>query len=265
MAWCISLYSRSFEDTRSQSRRGKIWEWSEDNSSLGCQESKTKVKKSSIRRRSVEKHITSRFSRGLCHEKQRRPCKTPSRNTRSDFVLQRDNVTDEEGCRAIFTEQALQRLRWQWQSSWKLSQSFQVWLEKQVTQVQRALKSKWPKLPDCYDCHMKHVLRCGSGFLHDKDQTVGMIFKTPWYLLKRIFIWSLVSGPSLGKKNLKKCNVKREVNKCQYGNAFTITKSSDYFYRFMWRCTKMLERSRAWDPYGNFGKKKSTSKIKRFS
>ena len=194
-----------------------------------------------------------------------RPCKKPSRNTRSDFVLQRDNVTDEEGCRAIFTEQALQRLRWQWQSSWKLSQSFQVWLEKQVTQVQRALKSKWPKLPDCYDCHMKHVLRCGSGFLHDKDQTVGMIFKTPWYLLKRIFIWSLVSGPSLGKKNLKKCNVKREVNKCQYGNAFTITKSSDYFYRFMWRCTKMLERSRAWDPYGNFGKKKSTSKIKRFS
>ena len=43
---------------------------------------------------------------------------------------------------------ALQRVRWQRQSSWTVSQSFLVWLERQVTQFQR-------KLSDCHDCQKK--------------------------------------------------------------------------------------------------------------
>ena len=38
--------------------------------------------------------------------------------------------------------------------------------------------------PDCFACRRKNVLKFGSEFFNDKDQKVGRILKTPWYLLK---------------------------------------------------------------------------------
>ena len=71
--------------------------------------------------------------------------------------------------------EVLQRHRCQRQKSWTLSQSFLAWLEKQVTQFQRTLESKCPKLPDGYNCRRKNVLNFGTELLHDKDREVGRI------------------------------------------------------------------------------------------
>ena len=55
-------------------------------------------------------------------------------------VLQGDNINDEEGYRAVFAEQGASASQMA-AAKFSPSQSFLVWLQKQVTQLQRTLKS----------------------------------------------------------------------------------------------------------------------------
>ena len=114
-----------------------------------------------------------------------------SRNTMSVLCSLEATSKTKKDTEQCSQSKGLQRLRWQRQSSWTLSQSFLVWLEKQVTPFQRTPRSEWPKLPDCYGCRKKNVLRCGSGFLHDKDQQVEITLTILWCLLKGTYVVSL--------------------------------------------------------------------------
>ena len=86
-----------------------------------------------------------------------------------------DNVKDEEGYRAVFTEQGAS-------ASQTAEAKFLDTISKlkQVTQVQRTLRSRWPKLPGCYDCQKTNVQRYRSGFIHDKDQKIAIRLTILW-------------------------------------------------------------------------------------
>ena len=146
---------------------------------------------------------------------------------------------------------------------WTLSQSFLVRLEKQVTQYQRTHKSKWLKLPDCYECRKKNVLRFGSEFLYDKDQTVGNTIADPVVPLARNF-FSHPLASFLWERNVEEATVEKEREKVPTWNVFTCRRSSDCSYRYMWTISRRLERKktihRMWD---KLCRKKSTLKIQR--
>ena len=103
------------------------------------------------------------------------------------------------------------------------------------TKFQRTLRSRWPKLPDCYDCRRKNVLNWGSKFLHlpprQRPQSWDNI-EDPVVPLEGT---DMVTHQSafFGKGNYKKCCV-HGMGKVPTLNVFTYTKSSDYSYRFRW-------------------------------
>ena len=80
---------------------------------------------------------------------------------------------------------------------------------------------------------LKHVLRYGSRFLHDKVPKVGIILTSLWYLLKVICM--VTNQPAFLKKdNLKMCRSRKDGTRYQRGNVFTCTRSSDYSHQFTW-------------------------------
>ena len=117
------------------------------------------------------------------------------------------------------------------QSFWTLSRSFLVWLEKQVTHFQRTLRSKWLKLPDCYNCRRKNVLKLGADFPHEKDRKVGTILKTLWYFLKRN-LYGHPLASLLWERTFENVLFEWGIGKI-HGNVFTCTEGTDYSYRFM--------------------------------
>ena len=74
-----------------------------------------------------------------------------------------------------------------------------------MTEFQRTLMSKCPKLPDCYECRKKNDVEIGSEFFYDKDQKVGSILKTPWSVSKEthmVIYWSAFFGKEIEKLGL---------------------------------------------------------------
>ena len=135
------------------------------------------------------------------------------RNTRDELCSGETTMKTKKDTEQYSQSKTLQLRRWQQQSYWTLSQSFLVWLEKHVTQFQRTLRSKWPKLPDCYDCQKKNVLKIGSGFLHDRE-TKKMDYcwwscAAGWMDLR----WWLFSRPSLGK-TIWRSDIWKKWDKC---------------------------------------------------
>ena len=165
---------------------------------------------------------------------ERRTCKTPPEIYRGRVVLRGHNVKDEEGYRAVFTEQGASASR---MAAAKFLDTFSKLVGMAgETQFQRTFKSKWPKLPDGYQCRTKSVLKMLIIILHGKDQKVVMILKTQWYFLKDTYI--VTHCPAyFGKENLKKKKkwyLKRAGRKYQHWNVFSCTRSSYYFYRYLW-------------------------------
>ena len=142
------------------------------NSSLGCQESETKI----WRHLSGEegwKNSSLRDFDGPLSLEERRTCKTLPEIQGANCApgghrqrRRRIQSSIHRARRLSFTDGSSN-------SSWTLSHSFLVWLEKQVTRSQLTLKYKMTEAPlACYNCRRKNLLKFGSEFLHDKDPVV---------------------------------------------------------------------------------------------
>ena len=110
-------------------------------SSVGCQEIETKVRSHPSDEEGWENSSLREFDGPLSLE-ERRTCKTPPEIQGASCAPGGERQRLKKETEQYSQSLVLQRLRWQRQSSWTPSQSFLVWLEKQVTQGQRTLKSK---------------------------------------------------------------------------------------------------------------------------
>ena len=139
-----------------------------DNSSVGCQESNTKGwshpsdeegwKNSPLRELDGPLSVKNAELAKHLQENKRQP------------VLWGDNVKDEGGYRAVFTEHGVSASQ---MAAARFLDAISKLLGMAGETSDAISASKWPKLPDCYECRKKNVLKCGSDFLHDKYQQVG--------------------------------------------------------------------------------------------
>ena len=195
-----SLNSRRYEDSGSQShnkqRMRKIVKL------LAWDEKKVKSK-SEVVRQAMKDGKTVHFEHlmDLCHLTNAELAKDLQKY-KERVVLWGDNVKDEEGYRAVCTGQGASVSCTDGRRNyWTLSQSFLVWLEKQVTQFQLTVRSRWPKIPDCYDCQKKNV-RDRDPHSWDKNwRSCGSSWKE--------FMWSPISRPFLGMTNSRRCQFEK--------------------------------------------------------
>ena len=123
---------------RYQKSKSQIMEHNKDNSNVGCQESKTKVWSDPLGEKRWKKSSLREFDGPLSLE-ERRTHKTPPVN-QGTSCAQGETSKTKKDTKQYSQSKVLQRLKWQRQTSWTPSQSFMMWLEKQVTQVQGTLK-----------------------------------------------------------------------------------------------------------------------------
>ena len=131
-------------------------------------------------------------------------------------VFRVDNVKDEGGYRAVFTEHG--------------ASASQTAAAKFLDTISKLLGMA---LPDCYECRKKNVLKCGSEFLHDKCQQVGIILKTPVVLLERNLCGHPLAGLVWVRKFEKVILEKGWEESTNLESVFTCT-SSDFSHRCMW-------------------------------
>ena len=145
------FYSGSCEDTRSQSQRRKM-EQIPDNSQRDVK--KVRPKPEVVRQaKKGGKNSSLREFDGPLSLEERRTCETPPEIQGPSCALGETTSKTKKDTEQFEQSKVLQNLSWQRQSSWTPSQSSLVWLKEHVMQFPRTLWSKWPKLPDCYDCH----------------------------------------------------------------------------------------------------------------
>ena len=128
--------------------------------------SKTEV---AVKRRKMKKSRLRETDGPLSLEEH--PCETPPKK-KVRIVLWENNVKDEEGYGAIFTEQGASASQVAATKFLDTISKLLVWLEKQVTQVfQHTIR---------YNLQWTKVQRYGSGFIHEKDRTIEIRLTILW-------------------------------------------------------------------------------------
>ena len=173
VCWFIgqSLFKKIWKYQEAKAAEKRMWEMNE-----------TKVK--SVKRKKMKTHFTSRIWWIFVAWKAPNLQNT-SRNTRCESCSGGTPSWTKKDTWQYSQSKVILFRRRQRQNSCTLSQSFLVWLERQVTQFERSVRSWWPKLTFC-DCFQeKNVQRYGSRFFHDKNQTVGIKLTIVWFYLKK--------------------------------------------------------------------------------
>ena len=162
-----------------------------------------------------------------------RTCKTPPEIQRASCALGETPSQTKNDTEEYSRSKVLERLRWQRQSSWTPSQSFVVWLEKQVTLFQRTLRSKWLNLTDCCDCQTKNVLKFSIRIPPRQRPKGWNSVDDLVVLLERSLYGHPIAGLLWERKVEEAILWKEMEKKYQHGSVSMCKKSSDYSFRFM--------------------------------
>ena len=103
--------------------------------------------KSSVRRRPMEKQFTCAILMDLCYMKNAELANYLQKCKGRAVLGGETTSKSKKDTEQRLQSEVLQCLRWQRQSSWTRSQSFLVWLEKQVTQFPRYTQDKMTEAP----------------------------------------------------------------------------------------------------------------------
>ena len=212
VAWCISQFLFQEAMLIPEANAAANQEWENERTFLhGTQRRWDQSPTSSVKRRRTEKTVHFANVMHLCHWMNAELAERSQKYKRR-VVLRETTSKTKKDTEQYSRSKVLQRLGRQRQDSSTLSRSFLVWLERQMTQFQRAHRSKWPKLPDCHDCQQKNVLKLGSGFLHGRESKND----DPVVLLERNLY---------GHRNFEEAIFGKRWRKYPHGTVFTCTKS----------------------------------------
>ena len=175
---------------------------------------------------------------------ERRTCKTPPEMQGASCALGRTSMTKREH-RAVLTEQGASASQMA-AAKFSPSQSFLVWMEKQITQCSVHSSQNDQSFPDCFECREEDCLEIWiripprqrpKGWDNMEDPVVPLernLYGHPWAGL----LW---------ERNLEEVSSEKKHGRTyQLWNVFAGTISSDYSYRCMWLLYEWLERSKAW-------------------
>ena len=176
-------------------------------------------------------------------------------------VLLEDTVKDEEGHRAVFTEQGASASEMTAAKFLDTISKLPVWAGETsdamsaYTQVKMTEVPRWLPMPNT---------ECLENVDHNspRQRPEGCDkVEDPVVLLERHLYLSPIGQPSLGKK-LWKSDLWKGMGGST-NNVYTCPRSSEYSYRYTWMIKKRLDRSKIWILCGKLGKKKSTLRIQR--
>ena len=217
--------------------------------------------KSSVRRRRMEKQFTSRIWWNPCHLKNVELAKHLQKY-KGRVVLRRGNVKDEEGCRAVRTEQRcfsvsdgsgqvpghhLKASWYGWRNKWR---NFSVQVK--MTEAPRLLRL--PK-EECSEIWTRIPPRQRPASWNNIDDLVVRLQRNFCGHPQAGLLWERKNEELLFEKGCGKV----PTWECLYAHK----KSLDYSYRGMWMIWNCLERSRTGTLCCQICRKKSTLRIQR--
>ena len=177
----------------------------------------------------------------ICHLKNAE-LKQKHQKYKGRVVLRGDNVKDDSGAYAVFTEQRFVSFANDCcQSDGRHCEiAGMCWTSRRRSiSLQPGKNGGRPKVAAQFQC-----------FFHDTSgPNLGQTSKTQWFLLKEMCaVTGLVA--SCGKDKLRKLYWNLDEGKYRIGNVHLFIENMDYSYRCTWMISEWLERSRIWLPCG---------------